>query len=237
MLQKIFKIPMRKLIFVILISICLGITFSCDTLMKDRIEIKFQDYVSNNVDNPKDLVEVVSIEKTDSFDILQHINGCINDVSLDSLRNGKIKYMEKLIYLAPKLPDNIRAEIGEKVLPIILEYKNQVYSDVASYNLKKKELSLLYEGIDSTKAVQRSYLIKARIRHNGDVVMKEFYAMDCCIIDSVVISDTPIQTENLPSQVSEALTVLNEFWAIIKKEMKFIKILQNTINECELYIN
>lgn len=237
MLQETFRMLMRKLIFVALIFICLGITSSCDPPIKDRMEIKFQDYVSNNFGNPKDLVEVISIVKTDSFDILQHINTAINEVSLDSLQKGALKYCEKILYFAPKLPHNVRGEIRGKILPIILEHKSSIYSDIATYNLKKKELNLLSENIDSTKAVSRSYLIKARVRHNGDVIIKEFHAMDCCIIDSVLISDTPIPTEDLPTQVSEALTVLTDFWAIIKKQIDLNNKLRDLVNECELYSN
>lgn len=235
MLQETFKMSKCKLTLVVLISICLGIASSCNSPVKDRIEIKFQDYVSNNFDNPKDLVEVVSIVKTDSFDILQYINTVVNEVSLDSLQKIMLKHSEKLIKLGPKLPSNIRGEMGKKIFPIILEANSSIYSDMSTYNLKKKELSILSENIDSARAMSRNYLIKARVKHNGEVVMKKFHAMDCCIIDSVVISDAPIQTADLPSQTSEALSIFNDLWVIINKQMDINDRLNKLVNECELY--
>lgn len=226
---------MRNFIFVLSILICSSIILSCESQPKGRIETKFQNYVNENFGNPKDLIEIISVVETDSFDVLSHVNK-IEDVSLDSLQKIMLTYSERLLYLAPKLPNQKREEISKKLLPLIVEVQSTHIHDISSCNSKREKLRQLAAGIDSTMAVSRSYTIKARIRQGGEIMVKEYHATDCFAIDSVVFSDTPIKVADFPNQMSEIVTTIGDFWDIIKKYLAYNDRLLNLIRECELYI-
>lgn len=117
----------------------------------------------------------------------------------------------------------------------MLEIYTNLPSDLRSYNSKKKDLKIMAEGIDSTMAVSRNYIIKARIKKDGEIVVKDYYATDCFLIDSVIVSTTPIKIADLPSQTSEILTTLSDFWDVIDKQVKYTNRLSNLVKECELY--
>lgn len=226
---------MRTILFFLIASICSIFISSCGSQPKSRIEQKFQNYVNENFGNPKDLVEIVSITKTDSFDILGHIDILLSSNQMEYLSELYAKYGEALINLAAKLPSSKKYELSKKVLPLINEKSSTIYSDLASYNTKREKLIRLVNDIDSTFAVSREYLIKARVRTKDEVVVKKFYVMDCCVIDSVMISESSIKTSELPPQTLEILIAIEEYWGVIKKQLDLNDQLSNLIKEYEIY--
>lgn len=226
---------MRTFILALSSLIFSSVILSCESQSKGRIETKFQNYVNNNWGDPKDLIEVISVVETDSFNILSHVNE-IEKVSLDSLQKEMLVRAERLLYLAPKLPHQKREEIGKKVLPLIIEVNANLLKDMASYNSKKEEVKRLAANIDSAMSVSRNYIIKARIKQDDEIVVKEYYAMDCFAIDSVIFSYAPIKVSDFPPQTYELVTTMRDFWDIIDKQLTYNEKLLNLIRECELYV-
>ena len=84
-----------------------------------------------------------------------------------------------------------------------------VAQGVHKRNERKRKLTELLENVDSAKSVNRSFLLKARIKNKTEIV--PYYAMDCAVIDTILISDKPIQRYDAPEALTEIFVLIDEF--------------------------
>ena len=169
---------MKKLFIFI---ICL-ITVSCSEPTPEvKIEKAFKNYVNENFDNPKDLIEIISVTFKDS------ISRANVDEARELIADGH-KIIEIMMTEESRLWEkfgnaNLRYNGDQKVLSLATEIFN-ASEDIDKWqknNTKRgdklyEKINKNYTQLDST-LIFTSYEIKARVKQNGEPKITYFYSI------------------------------------------------------------
>lgn len=194
---------MRK-IFVCLIFVCALLAISSCSSNEGKVKTVFKDYVESNFNDPNDLVEIVSVDSCDT----------ISSKDMKSLlKEAKHKY-DSIKVEFRKVSENITSIPAGTIRD--LGYENPDFMDVCTTYRTDLEKSIendgtfalllanaleggepenitlpskRYEKIMSTKDnIVYQYTIKARVKDNGSVKLKKYYAICDTTLTNIKIS-------------------------------------------------
>lgn len=165
---------------------------SCRKSSTEIVEDKFREYVYQNFDDPKDLVEILSVEPmdtvsyeklkgildmlyeiADNFDSLSHKNDSTVYMISDKLTNDT--FVRNMSQSSKKFFDGWLFDSYEVIQEYIVWMK--------TYEFERIDLRIEMDSLLETNknVLQYEYLIKTRIKEKEDLKIKKFYA----IVDSV----------------------------------------------------
>lgn len=211
------KIGCLAVIF-FMITICGIIAPSCSDTHKGRVEQKFEEYVKRNFANPKDFIEIASIELEDSLDMRELCELYINDSCPDSIEPKITHLVESATRLANRAPQWFKDENRSHVWGLINSESRYVRLDAKWQYLKDE-----FERVDSLNLVQKMYVIKARIKDGNNVTLKNYYAVDYMIVDSLKIDDSPILQQDSPREVLALTDALEDYMKVVRIKMDYMK--------------
>lgn len=193
---------MNKLLFAL---IAVGLTFvGCTHKPKSRIEQKTLQWIASVYDNPKD-IEIVSIEKTDSVDVIELVNTSIQ--STQEVSGVFQVETQKIVDFDKTLSSSQRYVFKEKVAPLFKQFNTGDFGDNLKLALVSKTLlRAVICKMDTTHNVSRSYKIQFIVNGNNQTA----YAHDCALMDSVVFSDKHISLFELPDSIQYVLGATND---------------------------
>lgn len=207
------------LIGVLIIFLCTMGLSSCNYSQKSKLELKFEEYVNKNFADPSDLIEIASIELEDSIDMREfcdlYLNGFYHP---DSIENKVNEQLELMVSLAKQVPAWFKYRNREYVM--------QLWNSEGPYVTLRSEWELLkeeYDKVDSLNLIQKMYVIKARVKQENKTIMKEFYATDYMIVDSVAISDKEILHKDSPQEVLALTDALDAYMNVVRIKMDYLK--------------
>ena len=67
------------------------------------------------------------------------------------------------------------------------------------------------------------YVIKARIKDGNNVTLKNYYAVDYMIVDSLKIDDSPILQQDSPREVLALTDALEDYMKVVRIKMDYMK--------------
>lgn len=213
---------MKKLIAMML---AIEVVVGCSNHPKSRIEERFEQYAQENFYNPKDFEGFSAVTQTDSFNVIEIGYGCI--IQSDTINNMLLtaaKNMNKKLFKAPFWIAAQSRDEGVSIALRNLDDSNRWHER----SERKRKLTELLEDIDSTKAVNRIYILKARIKNKTEIV--PYYAVDCAVIDSILISDKPIQRNEVPDSLKKVLDLID---VIVEENRSRLKLVDDIIKFTE----
>lgn len=187
----------------IILIFLLAIISGCQQKTKNRFEARFEKYADENFYDPKDFNGVASIEPIDSFDIAWI--GC-NTIRLsDSIQ----AQLSKEVNTFEQLVTGHQVGISQisKVSSIILECIDVIKSYENLTN-EKLRLSQLIQSIDSNRTKTRIYSLKVKIK--GKTELANYYATDCALLDSIIISNESISIGELPDTLRQYMLIIDD---------------------------
>ena len=211
------KIGCLAIVF-IAIAICNITIISCKNTPKGRVEQKFEEYVKKNFANPSDYIEIASIELEDSLDMKELCQLYLIESCPDSIEPKITQQMEFAASLTKKAPEWFKDMNKEHIMSLL---KSDGY--FLRLNPKWSYLKEEYEKVDTLNLIQKFYLIKARVRDNGKTTIKDFYAVDYMIVDSLVINDKPILQKDSPREVLVLTDALESYMEAVRIKMDYLK--------------
>lgn len=211
------KIGCLAIIF-LMIAFCGIIVSSCKNTSKGRIEQKFEEYIKSNLANPNDFVEIASIELEDSLDMRELCKLYIYESCPDSIQTKISHLVESCASIANRAPQWFKDESRNHVWNLIHSESSYVRLDAKWQYLKDE-----FEKVDSLNLVQKMYIIKARIKESGNVTLKNYYAVDYMIVDSLAIDDKPILHNNSPREVLVLTDALEDYMEVVRIKMDYLQ--------------
>lgn len=205
-----------------LLSIFSSIATSCKKTAKGRIEQKFEEYVNKKFANPSDFIKITSIELEDSLNIREMCESYLTELSPDSIDSKVSEEEELMSSLANKVPVWFKRNNREYVLQLISSEGAYIRLRPIWNKLKEE-----YGKVDSLNLIDRYYVIKAQVKENNSNVIKEFYATDYMIVDSLVISDKKIMHKDSPREVLVLCDALESYIKAVKIRLDFLEELRN----------
>lgn len=204
-------------IILIIVQLAIGL-YSCNRSQKSKIELKFEEYVNKNFATPSDLIEIASIELEDSINMREvldlYLNGSCRPDSIESRITEQFELMSSLFKQTPTWFKNYNKEYIIKLI--------NSESSYLTLSPKWEYLKEEYEKIDSLNLIQKEYVIKARIKQNDKIVMREFYAIDYMIVDSLAISSEKILYKDLPQEIRSLLDALDSYMEAVRLKRNYI---------------
>lgn len=221
---------MKKLIALMLIIGVIFMAFGCTPKSKSRIEQRFEQYVQENFYNPRDFEGFSAISLIDTFDVIDIGNGCIEQSdSINAMLTKAMEDMNKQLKTANSHAiENCRSE-GISIAFKFMDVANGIHKR----NTRKEHLAKLLESVDSAKAVNRLYVLKARIK--GKIEIVPYYAMDCAVIDTILISDKPIQRKDAPDALTDIFNLIDEFVEENGSRLKLLGEILDLTQKLQLY--
>ena len=205
-------------IVAIVITIFGVAVISCSKHPKGRVEQKFEEYVKKNFANPSDFVEIATIELEDSIDFRDFCQLYLTQMSPDSIDFKISEQIQLASTLIKKTPKWFKESNKEHIMYLLNSdsYFERLYPKWQS--LKKE-----YFKVDSLNLIQKFYHIKARVKENGSIGMKDYYAVDYMIVDSLIISDKEILQNDSPREVLDLTDALDSYMKSVRIKMDFLK--------------
>lgn len=203
---------------VMVATICSVAVVSCSKCPKGRVEQKFEEYVKRNFANPSDFVEIASIELEDSLDMKELCETYINESCPDSIELKISQQMVLASSLIKNAPTWFKEMNKEHIMGLL---KSDDY--FLRLNPKWEYLKEEYCKVDSLNLIQKFYRIKARVKENGSVLIKDFYAVDYMIVDSLKISDKEILQKDSPREVLDLTDALESYMESVRIKMDYLK--------------
>lgn len=200
----------------IILIFLLSIISSCQQKTKSRFEARFERYANENFYDSKDFNGFASIEPIDSFDIAWiGSNTILLSDSIQALLGKEIYTFEQLV-----TGHHVSISQISKVRSIILECIDVIkrYENLTNEKLR---LSQLIQSIDSNKTKTRIYSLKVKIK--GKTELANYYAADCALLDSIIISNESISIGELPDTLRQYMLIID---AITKNTIDSKKALQ-----------
>lgn len=189
---------MRKTFVGLLCAIALLVISSCSS-NESRVKSAFKDYVQSNFNNPNDLVEIASVDSCDT----------ITSKDLKSLlKEAKHKYdsirdeFNKVSGQITSFPHGTISSLGRdnpNFMDACMEYREDMVSCVENdETLSALLIGALGGGDTPAKRYDKAmsakdntilqYTIKARIKENGNVKLKTFYAICDTTMKNIKVS-------------------------------------------------
>jgi hypothetical protein len=224
-----------KNVFVSCITIVtiLSIVIACSNTSKSKLEQDVELGIKQNLGNPSDFIEIVSINLVDSTDYNQLYNKIIPvDTLVDKIigtHDGGVNLINDIAAKVDKIPSSEREKIKGKVLGIMMGLLS-IDNYVSNVREAEKVLHDAYASTDSTYLFSKSYKVKARIKENGTPVVKSFNASSCIGIDSVIVSAEEIKMEDMPIATSKLLSAFSNY---IEKVKPLYELLSNNTDLME----
>ena len=216
---------MRK-IFVCLISVCALLAISSCSSNESRVKSVFEDYVQSNFDDPNNLVEIASVDSCDT----------ITSKELKSLlKDAKHKYdsikveFDKVSNQITSFPHGTISSLGRdnpNFMDACMEYREDMVSCVENDGtLSGLLIGVMGGGADPP--IQRynkvmnskdntilQYTIKARIKEDGKVKLKTYYAICDTTLENIKISPKKAAIKDvISSSVAEEMNDLISMYA------------------------
>lgn len=191
---------------------------SCKKAPKGRIEQKFDEYVEKNFANPNDFIEIASIEMEDSLDMRALCELYINESCPDSIEPKITQLVNRCASLANRAPQWFKDETRSQVWDLINSESRYVRLGTKWQYLKDE-----FGKVDSLNLVQKMYIIKARIKDGNDVALKNYYAVDYMIVDSLKIDDKPILQNASPREVLVLYDALEDYMKVVRIKMDYLQ--------------
>lgn len=216
---------MKKLIAIVMM---LSMVMSgCNNSPKSRIEEKVENYVYANFVEPSDYKGIASIVCTDSMDVLETMS--YFSVLIDSLSRMQSECLETINSSLPECSYRFKkAHVVEYASILMRGLSYTLSTPNRSSKLFEKRQKLIDES-DSTRTLNKSYIIKVRIK--GNVEATTYYAVDCALIDTVLISPYPIKVSDFPNPLSDVLALIDEYKEYAGADLERTKQLNKIKNE------
>lgn len=216
---------MKKLIAII-------VTFAfiaggCSNKPKSRIEEKFENYVSTNFVEPSDYKGIVSIVCTDSMNVLETMS-YYSDL-IDSLGRMQRECLETINNALPKCSYNFKAAHAVEYASVLMHSLSQTLSTPNKSGKLFENRQKFVDNSDSTRPFNKSYTIKVKIK--GNIEASTYYAVDCALVDTVLISPNPIKISELPAPLNEVVALIDEYCECADADLEEAKRLNGIKNE------
>lgn len=197
---------MKKILAIVMMILAV-VMVGCNSEPKSRIAEKFENYVSANFVEPSDYKGIVSIVCTDSIDVL----GTITEFSsmIDSLNEMRAEYLSIINSNLPKCSYSFKMAHAVEYAGVMmggLSYTLSTPNRKGCLFTKRQEL---LSASDSTRTLSKFYTIKAKIK--GNVEITTYYAVDCALIDTVLISSNPIKISDAPYPLNGIFALIDEY--------------------------
>ena len=202
----------------IVLVICSITITSCKNTPKGRVEQKFEEYVKRNFANPSDLIEIASIEMEDSLDMRALCELYLNESCPDSIEPKITQLVKSAAVLSNQAPQWFKDETRSHVWDLINSESRYVRLGAKWQYLKDE-----FEKVDSLNLVQKMYNIKARIKEGNKVILKNYYAVDYMIIDSLKIDEKPILQHDSPREVLVLTDALEDYMKVVRIKMDYLQ--------------
>lgn len=195
----------HNLIFLLIISpfILLG----CSKYSKERVEIKFKEYVQQNFANPDDLEEIVSVIKTDSTDLEQMIKSAIETYDstqeiMDSL-SSRLKEVLPATKTSIIYSSDVQAALNNQLNVLDLKKYDYAFGKIYVNNLQE-----ILDSIPSNKLKHRGYEIKTKIKGYPEIVT--YYGVEWAGVDSISFSREKIKAYEMPDLENKVSLCIEE---------------------------
>lgn len=187
----------------IILTLLLTIITGCQQKTKSRFETRFERYANENFSNPKDFNGIALITPIDSIDIERMAyNTIVLSDSIQAQLSNEIYTVDQLL-----TDRNISKNQILKGYPILLECID-VMQNYENLKPKKSRLSKLFQSIDSNMTKTRIYSLKVKIK--GKTELANYYATDCALLDSIIISDESVTIGELPDTLRQCMLIIDD---------------------------
>lgn len=217
---------MKKLIAIMIMMLAV-VMVGCNNKPKNRIEEKFERYVSANFVEPSDYKGIASIVCTDSMAVLETISKF--SAFIDSLGKMRRECLETINKSLPKCSYTFKTAHAAEYASVLMKDLSYTLSTPNRNNKLFEKRQELVAVSDSTCTLNKYYTIKVKIK--GYIEAQTYYALDCALIDTVLISSSPIKISDLPHPLSGTLALIDEYRECVDADLEMTKQLNEIKNE------
>ena len=199
---------MKKVLVVLFVALTM-IGCKEDNTIEGRVSRAMKEYAEKNFDDPKTLIEITEVEKTDVINVREDIEDALENCVLnDSLYNSTIDdLINKMTSVMDNLePKRIKSEIKREQLATLC-------LDWAEWLGEKKAMDLMLQGrniyfndiksliMNDTLYPISLYDIKVRVKDKGELKLKTYYTWTCDTTQVIKISSEPITTDSFEKEM------------------------------------
>ena len=230
---------MKKLFIFIPLFVLFVIITSCTSSKEEGIIGKFNNYVATNFDDPKSLKEIVEVKKVDSitYSIFVDVVTSIYQADtllreIDSLKSIKVEGMFAVLKRDVERYNNYERARIRLIFKDLMELgekeKEWLIYDYGELQYLKKDLDSSLKKLDNICIY--IYEIKTRIKINGELKLKSYYALEDNVRKTIIFFDYEPDIDDYPQDVKDFneirkkyVTIQNKYDTITKKMTECIK--------------
>ncbi|MCM1070780.1 MAG: hypothetical protein NC301_09320 [Bacteroides sp.] len=221
---------MKKLI-VVMLSIVLFV--GCSNNPKGRIELSIEDYVAQNFVDPKDYKGIASISQTDSTNILGVLQGLAE--LEDSIDNMERWMLDTINTYLPKTSYSYRKRNAVEFASVIMSSLLEIQYHPNRKKMREAETRKALNVADTSISTMRSYVAKIKISGNTEVT--PYYITDCALLDSVIVSSSPILVQDMPDVLRAVCELIDKNQEIVGQKMAVLQKMSDIKNSIMIEIN
>lgn len=215
----------------LLYTLPLLIAGSCTNVSESKIESAFKDYMHKNLGDPNDYLGITEIVQKDSLNLVQAANKLL-EIDIDSVAaecghilHGEIAPMGERLNeinvnnLSISKKKELR-EMVEETIGFIHESitRASTHADITSF---RDSLNRKVKSIDPAFESNREYVIKVRIKVDGNPIIREYHAVQTAIVDSILISENEIKLTMCPKEMTEVIIMTQGYGMIVNDLLEY----------------
>ncbi len=236
---------MKKLIIFMPIFVLFFIITSCTSSKGEGIIDKFNKYVATNFDDPNSLKEIVEVKTVDSITYSTFVDVVTSTYQadtllreIDSLNSIKVEGLFAVLKRdVDKYNDIDKARIRlifKDLMDLGEQEKNWLTYDYGELQYLKKDLDSSLKKLDNICIY--IYEIKTRIKINGELKLKSYYALEDNVRKDILFLDYEPDIEDCPQEVKDFNEIRNKYVKIQNKYDTITTKMTECVKKLKFYI-
>ncbi len=238
---------MKRILYVFAIVLAMTGCNKLDNSIEGRITKAMEEYAKNNFDDPRDLNEIIHIERVNVYDIdslarytlekSKEIDSLVNDLRSQTYDSTMLSMFKASPQEMNKMMQKVNESERTRLIQLFMQLTSYASSDYLYNRLSvDKAFDNTMQSIDSILSKNTFYPIseyEIKIRKNTDdgLKLQSYYTSLCDTTTRIIISDHKINTSELEG---ESLYLKNQIEELIEygqKKVNFATEEKKTMDE------
>lgn len=244
-------INMKRILFVFAIALTM-IGCKEGNSIDGRITKAMEEYARTNFDDPRDLKEIVLIERTNVFDIdslarqvldlNKEIDSLVNEMNRQTGDSTLLSELETSPQLVSRMKQNMTDSEKARLFQLFLKISSYTSSDYIYEKLAvDKKFDLAMQNIDSVLKNNTFYSIsqyEIRVRKNSgeELKLETYYTSVCDTTTNIVISDHETTIPELGYETLYLKKQMDELYEYGQKKLELATDEKKTMDEASFMV-